>query len=217
MNESSPICRLFQIASSKIRIHRRFRHAPYKGPIDDASGSLGRRAAARCAEPTAVGGRTASVVASAPLPKWSALERAANDQLRARSAFRPPTCSRSEARAVIAKLNTLGWQPNDAEKLLGPSDDDEFMVRRLRERTKTASVSCGKLPSCRWVTIGSITSCAFARRNDDGGLIHNPGGYRLFEYMATAQGGKEMGKMLGQVPHGKDFNDPTGRTTRRNN
>ncbi len=42
-------------------------------------------------------------------------------------------------------------------------------------------------------------------------LIHNPGGYQMVEYMATAQGGIEMGKMLSETPKGKNFNQPTGR------
>ncbi len=33
----------------------------------------------------------------------------------------------------------------------------------------------------------------------------------MIQYMTTAQGGKEMGKMLSQAPQGADFNKPTGR------
>ena len=42
-------------------------------------------------------------------------------------------------------------------------------------------------------------------------LIRGPGGERMIEYMTTAAGGKELGKMLSQDPNGGNFNAPTGR------
>ncbi|MBN2577873.1 MAG: hypothetical protein JXB10_02695 [Pirellulales bacterium] len=42
-------------------------------------------------------------------------------------------------------------------------------------------------------------------------LIYKVGGGDMIEYLTTSAGGKEMGKMLSQDPHGQDFNKPTGR------
>jgi hypothetical protein len=42
-------------------------------------------------------------------------------------------------------------------------------------------------------------------------LIQGPDGSKLFEYMTTTQGGKNMGLMLSQGVNGADFNQDTGR------
>jgi hypothetical protein len=42
-------------------------------------------------------------------------------------------------------------------------------------------------------------------------LIQGPDGYKMFEYMTTTQGGKNMGAMLSQGVNGEDFNHSTGR------
>jgi hypothetical protein len=42
-------------------------------------------------------------------------------------------------------------------------------------------------------------------------LIRSPDGYKIFEYMTTTQGGRNLGGMLSQGVNGRDFNSPTGR------
>lgn len=42
-------------------------------------------------------------------------------------------------------------------------------------------------------------------------LIRGPDGYKMIEYMTTAAGGKELGRMLSNSPNGRNFNKPTGR------
>jgi hypothetical protein len=42
-------------------------------------------------------------------------------------------------------------------------------------------------------------------------LKQGPDGYKLIEYLAVTDGGREMGKMLSAAPRGKNFNRPTGR------
>jgi hypothetical protein len=42
-------------------------------------------------------------------------------------------------------------------------------------------------------------------------LIQGPDGYKLFEYMTTTQGGKNMGSMLSEGVNGENFNRSTGR------
>ena len=44
-----------------------------------------------------------------------------------------------------------------------------------------------------------------------GDLIRSPDGYKLFEYMTTTQGGKNLGGLLLRGVNGEDFNQPTGR------
>jgi hypothetical protein len=42
-------------------------------------------------------------------------------------------------------------------------------------------------------------------------LIYEVGGEKMIEYLTTSSGGKAMGRMLSEAPHGKNFNKPTGR------
>jgi hypothetical protein len=42
-------------------------------------------------------------------------------------------------------------------------------------------------------------------------LIQGPDGYKMFEYMTTTQGGKNMGVMLSEGVNGEGFNQSTGR------
>jgi len=44
-----------------------------------------------------------------------------------------------------------------------------------------------------------------------GDLVKGPDGYKMIEYMATAKGGQQLGKMLSETPKGHHFNRPTGR------
>ncbi|HEX3871141.1 MAG TPA: hypothetical protein VHV77_11925 [Pirellulales bacterium] len=42
-------------------------------------------------------------------------------------------------------------------------------------------------------------------------LMNGPDGYKLIEYMATAPGGQQLGRMLSRDPKAGNFNAPTGR------
>jgi len=151
----------------------------------------------------------------ADLPKWEAIERAARAALCGRADYHPgDILARSEAQACFAQLAALGWKPADATELAAAvPGDDEFIVKHLRGKNNkdgqrfmrhVASYPDGYDRLDRMIRMprGEIIT-------ED--LIHNPGGFRMVEYLATAQGGQEMGKMLSQTPQGKNFNQPTGR------
>ena len=149
------------------------------------------------------------------LPKWDQVERAANATLRSQEGYQPgDIIARSEAQACFARLAALGWEPADAQALAAAvPGDDEFIVKRLRGKNnkdgRRFMSHVSKYPEgydrldrmIRMPRGETITA----------DLIHTPGGYQMVEYLATAQGGIEMGKMLSETPKGKNFNQPTGR------
>ena len=148
------------------------------------------------------------------LPKWSQVEAAAAQVLMSRDGYKPgDLIARSEAQAVMGRLVALGWNPDDSKEIVAlvPADDD-FIVKKLRGKDKDGQRfmrQVSKYPQGydrldRMVRLprGQIFTAD---------LIHNPGGYQMIEYMATAEGGIELGKMLSADPGGKNFNQPTGR------
>ena len=167
-------------------------------------------AAADAAEPKKPAAKPAT-----QLPKWEAVERAARASLCGRQDYHAgDILARSEAQSCMAQLATLGWKPTNATELVAAvPGDDEFIVKHLRGKNNkdgqrfmrhVASYPDGYDRLDRMIRMprGEIIT-------ED--LIHNPGGYRMVEYLATAQGGQEMGKMLSDIPQGRNFNQPTGR------
>jgi hypothetical protein len=149
------------------------------------------------------------------LPTWQKIEKAASQALCSGPDYAPgDIIARSEAQAFLGKVAALGWEPDDAQELAAAvPGDDEFIVKRLRGKNNkdgqrfmrhVAKYPEGYDRLDRMIRLprGEIITAD---------LIHNPGGFQMVEYMATAQGGIELGKMLSETPKGKNFNAPTGR------
>ncbi|MBN1908577.1 MAG: hypothetical protein JW818_02465 [Pirellulales bacterium] len=119
--------------------------------------------------------------------------------------------ARSEVEPVFDQLKMLGWRVVDAKAMLArvPADQD-FLVQQLR--TKKGRKFAAKIAGYPggYDRIDRLTRIPNGRKllSD---LIRGKGGYELIEYMTSSQGGKNLGKLLGNVPKGADFNKPTGR------
>ncbi len=152
---------------------------------------------------------------AAELPKWDQLERAASAALRSREDYHPgDILARSEAQACFAKLAALGWEPAEAQELAAAvPGDDEFIVKRLRGKNNKDGQRFMRHVAKYPEGYDRLDRMIRLPRGETitADLIHNPGGYQMVEYLATAQGGIEMGKMLSETPKGKNFNQPTGR------
>jgi hypothetical protein len=149
------------------------------------------------------------------MPTWDQVQGAARRALQSRPDYQPgDILARSEAQAFFAQVAALGWQPDDAQEIAAAvPGDDEFIVKHLRGKNNkdgqrfmrhVAKYPEGYDRLDRMIRLprGEIITAD---------LIHNPGGFQMVEYLATAEGGVEMGKMLSETPKGKNFNQPTGR------
>ena len=148
-------------------------------------------------------------------PKWDQIQRAATAALCSREDYKPgDIIGRTEAQAGLAAVAALGWEPADAQAIaaLVPGDD-EFIVKRLRGKNNKDGQRFMRHVAKYPEGYDRLDRMIRLPRGETimADLIHNPGGYQMVEYLATAQGGVEMGKMLSETPKGKNFNEPTGR------
>ncbi len=160
--------------------------------------------------PRAVGSAEPSKAAA--LPRWSAIENAVLLHFHAQKNRHPlDILSRDETRAVLRKLEQIGWKPADGDGLMNRTlAEDHFLVRALRAK--------GGIPFMR--AVGGMSQ-GYDRLDQlsqlsDGRsivqrLIDGPDGHKLLEYMTQASGGMELGAMLSATPGARDFNKPTGR------
>jgi hypothetical protein len=145
-------------------------------------------------------------------PSWTEIQKAVNAVFASRDGYKDgDIICRSEAIEVMAKLAKLGWKPANAQKLISKvPEDHEFIVVQLRKKDgwdfmrHVAKYPLGYDRLDRMVRLPRGETFTLP-------LITQPGGYRMIEYMTTASGGVEMGKMLNDAPNGENFNKPTGR------
>ena len=121
--------------------------------------------------------------------------------------------TRSEVKPIFQRLAKMGHRvaaPNAKKILEQVLADDAFLVRELRTpkgRKFMARIADYPLAYDRLDRLARLPR----GRRIAGDLIHGPGGYKMIEYLTTARGGAELGKMLSKSPKGARFNKPTGR------
>jgi hypothetical protein len=113
--------------------------------------------------------------------------------------------------SAFRKLEKINWKVadrKDIQKLV--LSDSDWMARQFSsDRGHDFMRQIAELP-------GGYDRVDRMRRMPYGqqqiaALIQGPDGSKLFEYMTTTQGGKNMGLMLSQGVNGADFNQDTGR------
>lgn len=119
--------------------------------------------------------------------------------------------SRSQVRGLLEELQRQGWKvPRQQELIERVLDDSDILVRELRTKDgRKFARQIARYPQAydRIDRLARMpTGKSILWRS-----IHGAGGYQLLEYLTTAPGGTEMGKMLSNTPSGRDFNKPTGR------
>ena len=153
-----------------------------------------------------------AVAAQAGMPDFAAVEEIVAQQLSSEKDYqRGDLIWRSRVEPIFTALSEAGWQVADQKEIVEELlDDGDFLVRQFQSKQgkkmfrKVATYAEGydRLDHLRKLDRGEATVQA---------LIKGPDGYKLLEYMTQSSGGKELGKMLSRVPHGKDFNKPTQR------
>jgi len=117
----------------------------------------------------------------------------------------------SDVDPLFRKLEKINWKVadrKDISKLMFSSSD--WMPRQFSgDRGREFMRQIADLPG-GYDRVDRLRRMPYgAQQISD--LIRSPDGYKLFEYMTTTQGGKNLGSMLSQGVNGEDFNRPTGR------
>jgi hypothetical protein len=119
--------------------------------------------------------------------------------------------TRDQVEPLLRQLQKMGLPLPDARQILELTlSSDEFLPQQLRTpngRSFMRKISGYKDGYDRLDRLSRLPIGQQTVRD----LIRGPGGDKMIEYMTTASGGKELGKMLSNAPLGKNFNDPTGR------
>ena len=157
-------------------------------------------------------GHPAAADGARKLPRLTEVERAAKAHFAAGADYQAgDLITRSSAKALMAELTKLGWEPSDADELVGRvPGEDEFLPTVLGTPSgKRFMRSISKYPDGydRLDRMAVMPHGKKAIRD----LIAGPDGYKLIQYMTSTAGGKEMGKMISRAPTGAGFNRPTGR------
>ncbi len=164
----------------------------------------------------AAGPAPAGAHAAAPdagsLPSFDEVRRAVETYFKGLPDFTPGALIvQSEARQAVARVEALGWHPEDAAKILNrvPADTDP-LARLLR----TPGGRRFGLQAARYkLGYDRIDRLLRLPRGERmvGDLIRGPDGYKMIEYMTSTPGGAYLGSQLSRAPRGSDFNRPTGR------
>jgi len=155
-------------------------------------------------------GRTADATKS--LPKFSEVKKTVRQYFDQLPGYREgEILSRGQVEPVFRALDKLGWHVAQQKAIVeAVLPDSDPLVRRLRtpkgkkfaRQVATVPEGYDRLDRLRRLPLGM---------QKVQNLIDGPDGYLMIKYMTTTQGGKELGQMLSQAPHGKHFNKPTGR------
>jgi hypothetical protein len=151
---------------------------------------------------------------SGKFPTFEKVQQTIEKHLAANRGYRPgDLITSSDVESLFRKLERINWKVavadrKDILKLTLSSSD--WMARQFSgDRGKDFMRQIADLP-------GGYDRVDRLRRMPYGAqqiadLIRSPDGYKMFEYMTTTQGGKNLGVMLSQGVNGADFNQSTGR------
>jgi hypothetical protein len=150
--------------------------------------------------------------ATGKFPTFEKVQETVERQLAANRSYQPgDLITVSVVEMLFRKLEKINWKVADRKDILKQVlPDSDWMARQFSgDRGREFMRHIADLP-------GGYDRVDRLRRMPYGqqqivNLIGGPDGYKLFEYMTTTQGGRNMGKMLSQGVNGENFNQPTGR------
>ena len=155
---------------------------------------------------------TATTVAAKDLPDFATIEKHVEAHFQAQKDHQPTDLiSRDQATRLLDSLKKLGWDVEGRDEMLADVlSESDPLVKRLRTKAGKKFMRQSARYSQGYDRLDRL------ERLPDGQqilkrLIDGPDGYKLIEYLTTSSGGKNMGKMLGKIPEGEKFNQPTGR------
>lgn len=152
-----------------------------------------------------------TAASAAELPAWEEVEQLVTRTLVTKNHPAGTLLTQSRAEEALKSVAALGWNvPGHQQLLARILPDTDFLAEVLSSRQgqrfaqEVAALPEGydRLDHLRKLPRGEDT----VRE-----LIQGPDGYKMIEYMTTSTGGKNMGIMLSQDPHGAGFNRPTSR------
>lgn len=160
-------------------------------------------------------GSSSAAVESRPLPDPKTVHAVVAAALRKHTDYQigdliTRTQITAAADAVAAQT---GWRlnANQYEELVARGiEDRSFLARQLTSkegRKFSRQISRYKLGFDQLDRMSSMPQ----GRSTVERLVHGPDGYKLLEYMATANGGRELAKMLSGTHRGGNFDAETGR------
>ena len=119
--------------------------------------------------------------------------------------------SQSDAKAILAALESAGWKPKDGATIISATlPDSHLLVQKLR--TQNGRVLATKLANMP----GGFDRLDHLSRLPDSRqllerIVDGPDGFLLIDYMLNDPNGSAVGAELSQAPGGTGFNQPTGR------
>lgn len=150
--------------------------------------------------------------ASKKFPTFEAVIETLEKQLATNRSYRPgDLVTTSTVELLFRKLEKINWKVADRRDILKLTlSDSDWLARQFSTQNGREFMRhVADLP-------GGYDRVDRLRRMPYGqqqlaDLMRGPDGYKLFEYMTTTQGGKNLGNMLSQGVNGENFNGPTGR------
>jgi hypothetical protein len=119
--------------------------------------------------------------------------------------------TREQASEVFRYLKKLNWDVRDQRQILEQVySEKDFLPKTLRAKSGAGFMrQVAKLPQ-GYDRVDRLSQLPRGKQTVVD-LTKEKDGYKMIEYMADSKGGKNMGKMLSNVPRGADFNQPTGK------
>ena len=148
----------------------------------------------------------------AELPKFPVIRNAVVRHFASMPNFQPgDIVSQSNVRPVFDHLRQMGWTVAQRKAILAlVLEDKDFLVRQLRtDNGRKFMRRIAKYPSA-YDRLYRLAAMRGGRRTVVD-MIQAKDGYKMIEYLTTSKGGKNLGRLLGNVPKGSNFNRPTGK------
>jgi hypothetical protein len=149
---------------------------------------------------------------SKKFPSFDTVTRTVQKQLAAnRSYRRGDLITTSAVELLFRKLEKINWKVADRRDILKLIlSDSDWMARQFSsERGREFMREIADLPG-GYDRVDRLRRMPYGQQQI-ADLVRSPDGYKLFEYMTTTQGGRNLGGMLSRGVNGSDFNSPTGR------
>jgi hypothetical protein len=149
---------------------------------------------------------------SGKFPTFEKVEQTVDKHFAQNRGYRPgDLITSSDAESVFRKLEKINWKVADRKDILKLMlSNNDWMARQFSgDRGHEFMRHIADLPG-GYDRVDRLRRMPYGQQQI-ADLIQGPDGYKLFEYMTTTQGGKNMGAMLSEGVNGENFNRSTGR------
>jgi hypothetical protein len=151
-------------------------------------------------------------VPAGKFPTFETVTRTVEKHLGTIRGYRPgDLITTSMVESLFRKLEKFNWKVADRRDILKMVlPDSDWMARQFSsDNGRDFMRQIADLPG-GYDRVDRLRRMPYGQQQM-ADLMRGPDGYKLFEYMTTTQGGKNLGAMLSQGVNGEDFNRTTGR------